>query len=428
MSLRPYQQQALEQTRAHVTAGKRAPLVVMPTGTGKTRLAAEICRLHQDLGGSPLFVAPRRELVTQARGALTARGLTDPRVHTIQELTAAGADVPASTLVVLDEARHYVSDAWSRLRDALPSALFVGLDATPGRGDGRGLGGMFDVIVEAITTADAIKQGYLVPFEILRPARALESNELAQDPVAAFLARGEGSGVVFARSVELAQSYALELRISGVTAACVWGAMPDAERDHVLSEYAAGRIRVLTNAALLCEGWDAPITETIVLARGFGTEGGYIQALGRGARLHPGKTRCLVLDLRGVSHLHGEPEETRTWHLEGKACRRAGDNPDIRFCQVCGSVLMVSDVACPECGREGTHRLRPPRVLGLPLERFAALRRADDDERARRLARWLGEARSKGWREGQAMHRYKGAFGEFPPAHVIRAARTGATR
>ncbi len=422
--LRPYQAAALAATFDHFAAGRKSALIVSPTGTGKSRLIVEAVATHAADGGRALIVAPRSVLVAQLRAALDARDV-EADVHTIQELTRPGARIPgAITMIVFDEARHYLADAWSRLREALPDAIVLAADATPSRPDGRGLDGLCEVLVEAITVADAVAQGYLVPFEVLRPHHALAPNELAQDPVDAFIAHGAGSGVVFAASVELAQEYAARLTERGVTAMAVWGAMPVGDRDRALAEYAAGRIRVLTNAALLCEGWDAPITETVVLARGFGSAGGYLQAVGRGARLYHGKACCRILDLRGVTHIHGEPDAPRTWHLEGKACRRAGDDPNIRFCQVCGSVLMLSDTTCPECGREGTHRLRPPRVLGLPLERFARKRDEDAQQRARTLARWLGLARSKGWREGQAMHRFKAVYGAWPTHEIVSLARS----
>lgn len=421
--LRDYQAASLDRARALLREGKRAILITQPTGCGKTRTAVEACWGHVQQGGRPLFVAPRRELVQQATAALRQRGLDLAWVRTIQELSRPGADIPPATMVVLDEARHYVADAWSELRQRLPDAIYIGLDATPERGDGRGLGGMFDALVEAITVRDAIAQGYLVPAETLRPERALGPNELAQDPVDAYQQHAAGtSAVVFASTVNQAIGYACEFRKRGISAAAVFGEMGERARDAALADYARGDVKVLTNAALLCEGWDAPRTETVIIARGFGTAGGYLQAVGRGLRPSPGKTRCLVIDLRGVSHDHGDPDEPRTWHLEGKAARRAGDDIDVRFCPVCGSPVVGTE--CEVCGHAGEMRHRPPRVLGLPVQRFARIRQDDDDARAERLSRWLKLARSKGWREGQAYHRFHAAYGEWPTAALKSRARS----
>jgi len=419
-SLRPYQQRALDDAHAHFAAGRRAVLVQLMVGLGKTRLAAHAAHQHLAEGGvGVLFLVPRRELRTQARAALG----DDPRIHvdTIQGFLAR-EDTPPVSLVVLDEARHYVSDEWSRFRERLPFALLLGLDATPARGDGRGLGAMFDALVAGIPISNAIDQGYLCPVEVLRPPHALEPGELAQDPVDAYMHHAYGtSAVIFAPSVELAQTYARALDDRGVMAEAVWGEMPTYDRDDILEQYAAGEVRVLCNVSLLTEGWDAPRTETVILARSFGTASTMIQAVGRGMRPHPGKRRCLVLDLRGVTHDHGEPDEERTWHLDGKALRRKGEGPDVRFCPVCGAVVESS--ACEECGHEGEMRKRPPRVLGLPIDRFARQRAQSDDKRIAALARWLRECRAKGWKPGRAYHRYVAVYGGPPPHEVMAAAR-----
>lgn len=423
--LRPYQQEALDKAREHVLAGKRSVLIQLATGLGKTRVAVEACALHAEQGGKPLFIAPRKELIDQARTALRARGLELAWVRSIQELSRPNAEVPPATLVVLDEARHYVADAWSELRAKLPNALYIGLDATPERGDGRGLGSMFDVIVEAISLRDATAQGWLVPAETLRPDRALGPGELAQDPVDAYLEHAAGtSAVVFAPSVELAIQYACAFRDRGVKVGAVFGDMQSAARTRWLDDYSAGRCSVLTNAYLLTEGWDSPRTECVILARGFGSAGGYLQAVGRALRPYDGKTKALIIDLRGVSHTFGDPDEPRTWHLDGKAARRAAEGADVRFCPVCGSpvVTEAGAGACELCGHAGEMRLRKPKVLGLPLQRFARKRAEGLEEKARTFARWLALARSKGWKTGHAWHRFVAVYGEKPSHEIQRAA------
>lgn len=398
-------------------------LLVQPTGTGKTRTLTEAVRGHVARGGRPLWVAHRRELLSQAEDALRGAGLTPERdvwVRSIQELRASGG--PPATMLVVDEAHHLPSSDWSQLRtEQYPDAMLLGASATPERGDGRGLGALFDALVVGITVRDAMAEGWLVPAEIVSPDRALGPGELAQDPVDAYLEHAAGTrAILFASTVELAQTYAVRLTAQGVPSAAVYGAMTG--RTAVLEAYAAGTTRVLTSVAVLTEGVDIPATETVILARGFGTTGGYLQAVGRGLRLSPGKTRCLVLDLRGCAHLHGGPDEERVYSLEGRGIRRAADEIDVRFCPVCGAPVVGE--SCETCGHAGEMRARPPRVLGLPMTRFAGLRREDDEARCRRLSRWLAHARSKGWREGQALHRYRAAYGDWPPRELVARARS----
>ncbi len=423
--LRPYQRAALDEVWRLLESGKRAPLVVSPTGTGKTRLCVEALRLFSTVNGPGLWVAPRKELLHQASNTLRAAGLepeVDVYVRSNQELSLPGAQVPNVRFVVWDEAHHGAAESWSTLRTLLPRATFLGATATPERGDGKGLHQVFDCMVVAITVREATEAGYLVPADILRPHQALAPGELAQDPVDAYEQHAGGTkAILFAPTVDSAVQYATRLRERGRRAGTVWGEMPKAARERVVQDFAEGRIDVLTSVNALTEGFDVPDVETVILARGFGTAGGYLQAVGRGLRPAPGQTRCLVLDLRGCSHEHGEPADERTFHLEGKAIRRKGEGEDVRFCPVCGAPTVST--ACEQCGHEGEMRRRPPRVLGLPIDRFARFIREPDEERAKRLARWLGEARAKGHKEGSACHRYKGTYQEWPSPTVLTRAR-----
>lgn len=429
MSLRVYQIKALDDARVVINEGAQSVIIQMATGLGKTRTAVEACVGHVGLGGVPMFVAPRRELVNQATAALVSRGLHpghDVYVRTIQELSVPGAVAPSASLVVLDEARHYVADAWSRLRDALPDALYLGLDATPERGDGRGLGGMFDRIIESISIRDAIDQGYLVRCETLRPDHALAPGELAQDPVDAYFAHARGSSaVVFCSSVAAATETAGRFIDRGELAYVVWGEMRADLRDKYLADYERGEVKVLCNVQLLTEGWDSPRTETVILAAGVGTAGGMLQRVGRALRPFRGKTRALLLDLVGTTHAHGDPDEPRTWHLDGKAARRAGDDPDVRFCPVCGGVVApISPMQCEQCGHSGEMRKRKPRVLGLPIDRFAREHAVPDEQAAKALAGYMRVAQRRGFRRGWAFHAFEHKYGRKVTPEILRMART----
>lgn len=429
--LRPYQLRAIERGSEAIAGGANAVLFCMPTGTGKTRLAVEICLRHvRNVGGIPLWIAPRRELVSQGAATLESAGLEpghDCFVRSIQALLAS-AELPRGiTLVVLDEARHYVADEWGLIRKMFPDAIIVGLDATPERGDGRGLGGLFDVIIEPITIREAIELKFLVPPETFRPERALLANELARDPLDAYLEKAPGSSaVVFCRDVAHAKELAERFAERGVSAAAIWGEMREADRDNVLDLFARGEIKVLTNMHVLTEGWDAPITDCVILARHFPTPGGMIQATGRGARPHPGKKSYKLIDLTGCTHVHGEPDEPRTWHLHGRASTRLGAPlaDDVRFCPVCGGVA-AAGAPCPSCGYDGDERRkRKPRILGLAIDRFARQRQESDEQKAKKLAFYLSDARRQQHHIYRAMKRFEGVYGHMPTPAIKRLARS----
>lgn len=419
MNLRPYQERVVDDIQ-------HGDLIVSPTGTGKSVMLAEIASRCVANGGVPLAVAHRVELIHQLSNTFREAWLSpevNVFVRSIQELRRGNG--PHATMLIVDEAHHLPSDDWSQLiSEQYPRAFLVGATATPERGDGRGMGSVgFRRIVTTLTVREAIEQDYLVKPDVLRPDRALGPGELAQDVITAYRTHAMGTKAIsFHPSVEVAIQMACRFRDeAGIPAAAVWGDMPAKDRARIIVEFAAGKLRVLTSVAVLTEGFDVPDVETVIIARGYGTAGGMLQAIGRGLRLAPGKTRCLVLDLRGVTHDHGEPDDDRTFHLDGRGIRRPSDDIDVRFCPVCGSP--VAGQECELCGHSGEMRLRPPRVLGLPIDRFARVRRDDDEARALRLSKWLQECRAKGWKEGRALHRFKGAYGDWPAQSVVSKAR-----
>jgi len=124
-----------------------------------------------------------------------------------------------------------------------------------------------------------------------------------------------------------------------------------------------------------------------------------------------------LLDLRGMTHVFGNPTADMEYSLDGVAMRPKG--AAYAFCAACGAVLPA--YPCGEC------KYAPPepemaRVVGAEL-RFAAKRLESIDERRESYQRWAEEARVKGYKQGHAMWRYKGCYGSWPPKEVLRAVR-----
>ncbi|MEI7776730.1 MAG: helicase-related protein, partial [Verrucomicrobiota bacterium] len=93
------------------------------------------------------------------------------------------------------------------------------------------------------------------------------------------------------------------LNTLGVSAGIVHGEMPSEKRARALDDFRNGRVQVLTNVAVLTEGFDDPGTSCIAMARPTRSEGLYAQCVGRGTRLHPEKKDCLILDFVDLSTL-----------------------------------------------------------------------------------------------------------------------------
>lgn len=378
MSLRPHQHAAIAELDAAASQGHERMLLVAPTGFGKTVVMAELARRHlaRDPSYRVLLVVHRRELAKQAVERLQAAGLdrvhllqadTDPGdasarivVASLQTLLARG-ERPAATLVLWDEAHHVVAASFRELAAAYEGALHVGVTATPIRADGQNLGDMFSSLVATTSVRALTAAGWLVPCEVVGPARP--SEKLVEDPVDAYLEHALGRpAVVFCQSVAHASLVAEQLAARGIHAASVDGELATDERDARLEAFARGALDVLTNCMVLTEGWDCPRAEVCVLASGSSHAGALLQKAGRVLRTAPGKTSALVLDLRGAVLELGLPDEDRRWSLTGPPCRRSEKMKSLARCTACYAIFRPV-TRCPRCGVEVAHEGKIPRVL-----------------------------------------------------------------
>src|SRR5512139_2562194 len=179
--LRPYQKAAIDKMEAMVAEGVKAPLIVAPTGAGKTVIAADIIR--RNAGKRLLFLAPRRELIHQTCRKLDDVGVRygvilagDGRQNQYAHVQVASVDTLISRalrrqklhllpfdIIIIDEAHVGLTDTRQRLLDLWPGATIVGLTATPCRSDGKAMGRVYDELIEVTTVAELVEQGFLVP-------------------------------------------------------------------------------------------------------------------------------------------------------------------------------------------------------------------------------------------------------------------------
>ena len=427
----------LREAYARLPEDRRRVVAVMPTGAGKTTTGAEFARLKVSYSRSGLWIAHRKELIDQAAAALIAAGLNvgtiaakssyppqpfaPVQVASIQTLQARG-QYPQADWVVIDECHHAPSKSYEDLFTRYRLAQFLGLTATPERADGKPLT-EFSELITVVQPSELIAAGYLVPCEVIAPAAYLKAGEIAQRPVDAYLAHVKGqSAIIFSPTLDTAQRHVLEFEEAGIRAVLVDGGTAATERRQALQDFKAGRLKVLVNVGVFTEGTDLPICSVIILARGCGTEGLYIQITGRALRPYEGKTHATLIDLRGVSHIHGHPTEDREYSLTGQAIRHGSSDPNpYGACAVCGAPKEPG-TACAECGIEP--RVQTLTVTGDKLHKYQHMLNRPPEKRAVSLARWLKEGKEKGWKPGAAMHKYRVVFGgQWPPSDVIAMAK-----
>jgi superfamily II DNA or RNA helicase len=461
--LRPYQIAALAQLDAAVAAGRRAPLLVLPTGAGKTVIAAELIRRTVAAGERALFVAPRRELVEQTSEKLEAIGLThgvilagaDERAGLRAAVQVASVDtlwsrirrqtltLPAYDLVVVDEAHLSITKIRGELLERWSTACRVGLTATPTRKDGCALGLLYDAIVEPATTGSLTQASYLAPARYwswptpdLRGVRTtagdynladlellLNKTPLLADVVATWLQRAPiRRTVVYCVSIKHAVALAEAFRREGVKAEHVDAQTPAPARAATFARFRSGKTQVLTNCFLAAYGFDLPALSCVVLARPTKSVMLYLQMLGRGLRIADGKSDCIVLDHSGAVHWHGFAADERLWTLTGRTALvpspvRAKEPRAAKQCLECAAVW-VDGAFCPECG----HELRPKgrMVATLPgdlveLRAAAAAVQREEQNRRQFYAELRAYAQEKNFKSGFAFMKYRERYNAKPP-------------
>lgn len=418
MQLRSYQERSIASLRAEYTAGRRAPCLVLPTGAGKTIIAAEIIRAAVARGNRVLFLAHRTELITQSVNKLSAAGVNDVRiiqaasdlgspvapvtVASIPTLTRWRERLPAANLVVFDECHHVVAKTWKTLADRYAKSHLLGMTATPQRADGSPLGDVFDALVVGATVAELTALGHLVPCRVWSPPESLDTGKLAVSPLQAYQQHADGKrAVVFCTTVEHAEAVAQEMTAADVPTAAVHGELRADIRTERLEALLHGSLRCITNVHVLTEGWDMPEVAVCILMRKPQHAGTYLQMVGRVLRPATGKTGATLLDLCGSSLEHGPPELARKYTLDGRGISR-GDREAIRQCPHCGGVFLsraVIDGACPQCGAVlPVRESKQPTVTGVGLVEGRAavdqllLNLRAVAKRTRRSAEWAERA------------------------------------
>lgn len=325
--------------------------VVLPTGAGKTVVFSNLIRAHlatlAAAGDRALVIAHREELLLQAAAKIRAVcpdlkvGIVKAAQDEHQDVDVIVASIQTLAverrrqaigrigLIIVDECHHAAADSYQEVLEhfgAWRGVPTAGFTATMTRSDG-GLADVWQAVAYTLDILDMISDGYLCNVRGKRVTvdglnlddvktrngdlqegqlgQALEDSGAAKVIAEAYLEHAaDRPGVVFTPTVATAQTVADAFNAAGIRAAAVWGDMPREERAKTLADYKSGNLQVLTNCMVLTEGFDAPHTSCIVIARPTKSAGLYCQMVGRGLRLHEGKRDALVLDVMGASTRH----------------------------------------------------------------------------------------------------------------------------
>ncbi len=338
---REYQQNVVEAIISGYHRKRSKSLFIVATGLGKTVIAAIATDKLIQLGLKRVLVlchsvdliqqlqqafwtqipksVPTR-LFMDGQPAVPTDGINFGLYQTLYGYLG-GLEPDAFDLIIVDEAHHAMANAFSTCIDHLKPKLLIGMTATPWRGDGATLDSIFGEAIARVSLIDGMRMGYLakvdyrlmcdnidwkaIPKLAANPTTVRDLNKRLfipqrDDEVIKHILRtmevtAKPRIAIFSPSKKHAQQFSRRLNANGVPAANV-SIANKVTRRRTLMDFSAGNLKAITAVDVLNEGIDIPDVNILVFLRATHSRRIFVQQLGRGLRIAPGKEKVVVLD------------------------------------------------------------------------------------------------------------------------------------
>lgn len=467
--LRDYQQAAITKLRNSIGSGNKKPVLVAPTGSGKTVIATEIIKSAESKGKRVLLLAPRRELIYQASRMLAKENINhglvmagEPmaewktvQVASFDTLHARGVrneviNMPHADIVIVDEAHLSIAQTRKDIISHYSDKIIIGLTATPARGDGKGLGEIYNDLVITTNVKDLTTKGFLASVRYFAPSKpdlaGLKLNkdgDYLEKGLAGVVDKAELVGdvvhnwkriasdrqtVVFAVNCAHSRHLCDEFRRHGVRAEHLDGETPLDERREILKRIEDGTTQVLCNVFVATFGLDIPILSCAVLARPTKNISLYLQTAGRVLRVCEGKTDAIIIDHAGAVEENGFVDDIQPWSLnveskvkdrKKKQQQESKEAKDIT-CERCSTVFKGQKV-CPGCGMTIIGKSQDIPTHQADLQEIKKAKAKENrvwtkEQKQQFYSELLGYCYQHGKNVGTAAHIYRERFGVWPNA------------
>jgi DNA repair protein RadD len=409
MKPRHYQAAAVNAVWAHLRSREDNPCIVLPTGSGKSIVLAELCRQAVETWqGRVLVLTHVKELVEQNAEKLVAllgpdmvgiysaglnRRDTDHPVIAagIQSVYRRADELGPFDLCIVDEAHLLPPDGegmyctfLAEAAKLCPHMRVIGLTATPYRMSTGSLCGSERILNHVCYEAgvkELIVQGFLCPLVSRSGKEKVDTSSLhvrggeyvageveeLMDTDACVraavreiveLATDRNACLIFAAGVRHGEHIVRSFREEhGIECGFVTGGTLPRMRDRLIARFRGENtdglfsdppLKYLCNVNVLTVGFDAPHIDCIAMLRPTLSPGLYYQMLGRGFRIHPSKTECLVLDFAGNVLRHGPVDAIS---IGDRPKGGQGEAP-AKECPSCAALIHAGYSVCPQCGHE----------------------------------------------------------------------------
>ena len=374
-------------------------MIQLPTGGGKTRIAAALLAEWLRRGDKAIWLTHRRELSDQTCRVLKEAGvpansrpkwgiespapslkagvtiLMAQRVSRRNKFRNIWDSYGPEDLLVIDEAHHAIAPGWARAICQWPG-MVIGLTATPWRFEKHiGFNHLFDRMIAGPQISDMQSGDWLAKAQVLTPvpdevicggkipssrdfseAEVYGANQQRPEVMTALAVKfWRGCAeyrptIIYAVSVRHAENLSAVFKQQDIPAAVILGNSPSEQRASAIKQFSEGKLRVLINVAVATEGFDMPDAACIVLARPTASLALYLQMVGRGLRPKSDGGNCLILDLAGNVERHGLPDCDRQWSLDPRGSPDDDTSNPVVRCPDCSSVSPSASHRCRFCG------------------------------------------------------------------------------
>lgn len=374
ITLRPRQSKALFDVQNAYRQGFCAPILVAPTGFGKTATATEIVRRAMLKGKRVWFLAHLEEILDDTTERLMKAGINFGQIRSgrsvdytwpvqvVMVQTAVNAIgkriLPRPDLIIIDECHLAVANSYVKVINAVGRPLLLGLTGTPQRLDNRGLVEVFDHLVLTCSTMELMEEGLLANVRLFNPNVENFSRDgvfAVGDALSHWKQHCSGRrGVAFCMNISHAEAVADQWRSAGYRAMAVHGRSSKDERREAVKGLRAGRLDMVACAKLWIAGVDVPEIDAVLWLRQTSSLVDWLQGCGRGMRIAPGKKDLIILDHVGNSNPSrlDHPLVEREWSLYGHAKKSRDASLSLKVCPKCFNVVESQKPKCQFCGHE----------------------------------------------------------------------------
>ena len=387
ITLRPYQQEFIDNVRNEFLKNHKHVVGVAPCGAGKTIMTGWMIRESLKRNKSSIFFVHRHELIEQTAktfsrlgieyGIISAGYKMQPQfpvqIASVQTLAKRIDQIPPPDFLICDECHHILANTYKKILDAFPNSFLLGVTATPQRMGGITLCDVFTSMIKAPSVNELINLGNLTDFKYFAPDIGADLQQVRINKFGEFdnadleqvmnqqrIIGGiidnylklvaDKSTICYCVNVNHSKAVADAFNRAGIQAAHCDGETPKRIRADIVENFRQGKIKVLCNAELFGEGFDVPLCQAVILARPTKSLTLYIQQAMRAMRPDPADPDKVAFIIDHVQNYlrHGLPNENRHWSLEPNAADEKKKKP--RKCPCCNCVVSYKLKICPICG------------------------------------------------------------------------------